>query len=347
MMAVPVSSSSPPPSPPGTESANGGAGDPSDPEHKRREVKLVSVPVANFYKTLSQFALIGLCRVNALLGDYTSALRALEPIDLNSNKRSPFSQYMSAHFTLYYYMGLSYVMLRRYVDAARTLSSFLTHVVGRHDDSHPRLLGKRVEQMYGLLYIAVSLAHYPLNNTLQTALRDKFPEKQTRMNKGELAVFDEVFDKSCPQFITAATPNYALKINTELDARQHQKRIFLNDISERASLPEILSYLKLCSTVSVSRLASFLKWDEAKLIQELLALKHKTRNMQWRPGGSGVGGGPLAGKLTSAAELNFAMSRDVMHVAEYRTQSRYPDYFVRKSLRLEEIIYDINHVDIK
>ncbi len=42
--------------------------------------------VAPVFKALSQFAIIGLCRANCLLADYTTALRVLDPIDLNSKR---------------------------------------------------------------------------------------------------------------------------------------------------------------------------------------------------------------------------------------------------------------------
>ena len=89
------------------------------------------------------FSLIGLLRVNCLLCDYTSALKALDPIDL-AQKRSVYSRVVLCHVSLYFHMGFAYLMvrvdvlcfaltcavkqMRRYMDAIKTLSGFLLYV---------------------------------------------------------------------------------------------------------------------------------------------------------------------------------------------------------------------------
>ena len=77
-----------------------------------------SASVCPMFKTLGYFGLIGLLRVNALLCDYPSALQSLAPLDLRKH-RSVFTSVLSCHVSLYYYMGLSYLMCRRYVDAIK------------------------------------------------------------------------------------------------------------------------------------------------------------------------------------------------------------------------------------
>ncbi len=58
-----------------------------------------------------------------------------------------------------------------------------------------------------------------------------------------------------------------------------QLRLFLTDVKQRASIPDHVSYLKLCTSISVPKLASFLKTDEESAVQGLLNMKNKTRSV--------------------------------------------------------------------
>jgi translation initiation factor 3 subunit L len=78
------------------------------------------------YRMLGYFSIIGLLRVHCLLGDFTLALRTLDDIELN--KKAVFARVMAAHFTTYYYVGFSYMMLRRYNDAIKAFTHILIYV---------------------------------------------------------------------------------------------------------------------------------------------------------------------------------------------------------------------------
>lgn len=80
----------------------------------------------NLYRMLGYFSIIGLLRVHCLLGDFSLALKTLDDIELN--KKAMFARVMAAHFTTYYYVGFSYMMMRRYADAIRMFSHILVYV---------------------------------------------------------------------------------------------------------------------------------------------------------------------------------------------------------------------------
>lgn len=56
-------------------------------------------------------------------------------------------------------------------------------------------------------------------------------------------------------------------------------QLFLVDVRQQVQLPVIRSYLKLYSTISTDKLATFLDMDEHTLRTYLLCFKHKTRNL--------------------------------------------------------------------
>jgi len=77
----------------------------------------------SLYRMLGYFSIIGLLRVHCLLGDFSLALKTLDDIELN--KKAMFARVMAAHFTTYYYVGFSYMIMRRYEDAIRMFSHIL------------------------------------------------------------------------------------------------------------------------------------------------------------------------------------------------------------------------------
>lgn len=97
----------------------------------------------SLYRMLGYFSLIGLLRVHVLLGDFTLALKVMENIELNQKvcsmflptflKTNPiveafFTRITACHVATYYYVGFSYMALRRYTDAIRTFVSILNFI---------------------------------------------------------------------------------------------------------------------------------------------------------------------------------------------------------------------------
>lgn len=82
---------------------------------------------------LGYFSIIGLLRVHVLLGDYTLALQMMNDVELT--KKALFTRVNAAHVTVHYYVAFSYIMLRRYPDATRSLTHilyFLQRLKGYH-----------------------------------------------------------------------------------------------------------------------------------------------------------------------------------------------------------------------
>jgi translation initiation factor 3 subunit L len=172
------------------------------------------------YRTLGYFSIIGQLRVQCLLGDYYLGLKTLIPIDLN--RKGFYTRVTACHITLYYYLGFSYLMMRRYVDAIKALSNILLYI-NRTKQYHTRSyqyeqIVKKHDQMYTLLAIAVSLCPQRIDETVHAVLRDKYVDKMIKMQRGDESVFDELFSFACPKFITPAAPDY----DEETPRPQHQ-----------------------------------------------------------------------------------------------------------------------------
>jgi len=75
---------------------------------------------------LGYFSIVGLLRVHCLLGDYHLALKTMENVELN--KKGLFARVTACHVTTYYYIGFSYLMMRRYSDAIKSFAHILLFV---------------------------------------------------------------------------------------------------------------------------------------------------------------------------------------------------------------------------
>ena len=83
---------------------------------------------SNVLRTMGYFSLIGLLRVHCLLGEYETALKALGPIQPFKSGNLLTPKVAGANIALYYYTGFSYLMLQRYLDAARAFNIILNYI---------------------------------------------------------------------------------------------------------------------------------------------------------------------------------------------------------------------------
>jgi translation initiation factor 3 subunit L len=256
------------------------------------------------YKMLGYFSIIGLLRVHCLLGDFSLALKTLDDIELN--KKAMFARVMAAHFTTYYYIGFSYMMMRRYADAIRMFSHILIYVSRTKNfqkNAQYDSITKKNDQMYALIAICVAFNPTRLDDTIHTALREKYGEQFNRMQRGgpeALPIFEELFRSACPKFISPTPPDFD---NPEInvDPIDYQCQIFMEEVKNNMMSPTVKSYLKLYTTMDLKKLAGFLEVEPEKLRSWLLVNKQRSRQVRWSEGGL------LDGEITNSSDLDYAL----------------------------------------
>ena len=315
--------------------------------------------VRPLYKMLGYFSIIGLLRVHVLMGDYTLALKTLDHI--NINKKSGFLNRVTAcHITAYYYVGFSYMMMRRYPDAIRAFTHilvFITRLRQYHTRSYQYdSINKMVDRMYALLAISCALCPTRLDEHVQTTMRDKYGDQFSKMTKGgedALNAYQELFLYACPKFITCNGPPYhdpeALKDYTQsppLDSMQHQLRIFLQDVKTQLSNVHIRSFLRVYTSLGTDKLAGFLDVDEEEVVEMMMVLKNSTRSLKWTTGGL------LEGEVINTSDLGFVIDtvrihvscqiliilKDMVNITESRISRKYGDWFVRNAGRISNVL---------
>eukprot|EP01116_Phalansterium_solitarium_P004945 TRINITY_DN16187_c0_g1_i1.p1 TRINITY_DN16187_c0_g1~~TRINITY_DN16187_c0_g1_i1.p1 ORF type:complete len:532 (-),score=91.29 TRINITY_DN16187_c0_g1_i1:120-1715(-) len=298
------------------------------------------------YRMIGYFSLIGLCRIHCILGNYPTALRALGPIELGG--KGPYTQVTACYVTLYYYVGFSYLMMRRYADAIRTFQSVILYITRTKAFSQRSYafdqIQKKNEQLYGLLSICLSLCPQRVDENIHAVLREKYSDKMLRMQRGDdqsLPSFEELFTFCCPKFISAASPNFALvledpvahpPLNYNQEALRVQTKLFLQEVQQQAQIPTIRSYLKLYTTIGTEKLAEFLDEKDEKAFRALLlCFKHKARSLQWSSGPL------LTGELTYQSDVDFSIDNDMIVIHDSKPARQYVDFFVRHITKFEEI----------
>ncbi|KAG2188720.1 hypothetical protein INT44_003859 [Umbelopsis vinacea] len=290
------------------------------------------------YKMLGYFSIIGLLRVHCLLGDYTLALKMMDNIELN--KKALFSRVIPCHVTTYYYVGFSYLMMRRYADAIRAFSTVLTFIQ-RTKQYHTRSyqfdqIAKKCDQMYALLAMCIALCPTRLDENIHNHLREKYGDQLAKMQKGEdsISVYEDLFQYACPKFISPNGPNFddLASISQVNEPYQHHAKIFLSDIHSQAMIPTLRSFLKLYTTMSIDKLAAFLEMDADELRTQLLMFKQRSRQQKW------INGNLLEGDIVSTSDLDFCIKQDMIHIAESKVGRRYGDWFLRNITRFQDVI---------
>ncbi|XP_067950431.1 eukaryotic translation initiation factor 3 subunit L-like [Watersipora subatra] len=299
----------------------------------------------SLYKMLGYFSLIGLLRLHSLLGDYYQALKVLESIDLN--KKTLYSRVPGCQITTYYYVGFVYMMMRRYQDAIRTLSNILLYIQRTKSMFQNKAqlydqINKQNDQMYTLLNICLVLHPMRIDESVHSQLQDKHQDKRLKMQKGDTLEFQSAFAFACPKFLSPVPPNYDSPLNYHKEPYMLQLRVFMDEVQQHHMLGTIRSYLKLYSTLTLSKLATFMDMTQEELSIALMGFKHKMKNVVWTGGASG-----LEGEFQSGSEVDFYIDNDMIHIADTQVARRHGDFFVRQIHKFTELNKNLKKLGTK
>jgi len=284
------------------------------------------------------FGLMQVLRVHCLLGDYHLAMKTIQHIDFKVEVPL-FYQIPACHVTLYYYMGFSYLMLRRYVDAIRTFSdilSFLSKTAGVNALSYQYdATVKKQEQMYTLLMLALALCPRPVDEAIEKKLRENYGEKQHRLQRGEDLCFEECFNFACPKFVTASISDLnfdSVENFRQNEAFDRQSHLFLKEVKQQQFLPKIGAYMKLYTAITVQKLAQLCEIDEETLCTQLLCVMQKTQQRVCD------GGAPLDGPRQVCSEVEFYLDGDMVHINANQEEKPHSEVFLEQILKYQDLL---------
>ena len=332
-------------------------------------------PIAPAYRHLATFASVALSRLECLLGDYRASLKAFSK--LNSDSDEIAESVFPAKLSLAYHAGISFLMLRRYKDATKVLGDICSFMQRGFKTGQLRKLPgsdqftKLFDRMIALLAILTHICPTAskVDDALNRIIREKYSSKLLKIEAGEEG-YEEIFMFSCPKFISPAVPDYASVSNPTAatagkdanaagtvthagqDAYRLQINQFMLEMTQQQSLRKLRSYMKLYTSIGVSKLAGFNDTAEDDFLARLVCCKHKMRQLE-RADVSSYDGAQIEGagassgedKSNTALDIHYYIMGDMVHVDEAEKQRRFENYFMRGIKMNGEIIKDVENIE--
>lgn len=154
--------------------------------------------------------------------------------------------------------------------------------------------------MYALLAVCLLLCPQVklVDEMVHAQLREKYGEKMLRMQRYDdeaFSIYDELFSYACPKFITPSAPSFEELVNynqvtsralfpsfcicsfvflcghmlptfiLSQDAYRLQLKLFLYEVRQQQLLSALRTFLKVYSTISLSKLSNYMEVDEPTL----------------------------------------------------------------------------------
>lgn len=234
------------------------------------------------------FALVALVRVEVLLGHFENALRLLEPLHIPLYGKALFDGCPAAAVALNYYIGVCYLMMRRYSDATRYFfRSIKVEVRNRRFSEDLQLDAASLCQISALLGGApFDKVPNHFNNRVVARRGMKDPVTRLRdegheISLGNLNAFREIFDKSAPKFI--AISQSTDKTLTELkgdEGKELQKSLFLRQVAQHANNIKLRVYFKVYRTLATAKVGELVGVRETMDgTAALISLKMSSRQL--------------------------------------------------------------------
>jgi translation initiation factor 3 subunit L len=303
------------------------------------------------------FASIENARLECLLSDYTTSLESIQNIRL-WDQNELFTLVPTCHVNVYYHAGVSMLMMRRYSDCIDTLSTITLHIlrVLKPGNSTPKAIqtqhSKMMDKILSLLAIAISLSGgRRVDDQVMEVINAKLSDRFRRLNDGDIHLFEEMFEHSCPKFISPAVAENG-SAGGALEAWKAQVAIFVNEIQQQVTLFKLSSYLRLYSSIELEKMASFNDISQDELVEQLLSSRHKSREVIFGPCTSESSGAPTDGSAPQpviVSDINYFIEDGNLVIGAGRKSNREATekFFMAGIRKNAEITADMQRVFTK
>ncbi|AFZ79110.1 hypothetical protein BEWA_019550 [Theileria equi strain WA] len=310
-----------------------------------QSTKEVSVDSTTLNYQLGYFASISLLRLHVLLGDYYTSLIMASNVDLSP--KSLYWKIPACHVTLVYYLGFSFMMLRRYNDAIRILSQLLIFLTKQRSylvsQSYQQgYMSKQTEKMYLIIILCHVTTKIKLDETILQTIKEQYANKFYQLQVDNEEAFRDVFLKACPKFIDPSITMHKASDGTTSSINepiQRQVQIFLEEINKLRKVDEIYSYAKLYHNISLTKLASLMNIGDDKevLRSYILCVKHLVRQFV-----SNSYSFYHADALQSFGDRDdLYIDQNVLHIKSKQHQKIYAEYFLQQINKCRQTLHNL------
>ena len=161
-----------------------------------------------------------------------------------------------------------------------------------------------------------------LEESLLRTIREKHGTQLSKIDSGEDG-YEDLFLYACPKFISPSL---------EVDAYKMQIRLFGKEMATQHSSRKLRSYMKLYTSIAVSKLAAFNDMDAEEFLPLLLSYKHKMRQLE------------EDGSYKSAMDIHYHLNGDTVHVDEAEKQRRFENYFMAQITQNADMMKEIEGI---
>lgn len=281
----------------------------------------------SIYTMTGYFSLIGLLRLYCLLGDYHMALSCVQHIQFKD--KDMMSLVPACQITANYYAGFANFMIRKYANTIQLYQHVLGYIQRTKQFFQNRSfqaedINKKNDQMLALLAIASTFCPLRLDESVNQQVKEKYSEKLTRLQHGDMTVYDDLFFSGCPKFLSPIVSENSSSLFGSSGPRGLQLQVFKSEVDQQRLIPTLRSYLKLYTTIPISKLAKFLDMDVNQVRCCLMAFKHKKEVAK------GDGG------EQTTLDIDFYVDKDMIHISDTKIARHYGDYYVQQIIKLRE-----------
>lgn len=309
------------------------------------------------YQYFGIFASVALSRLECLLTDYTGSLAALAPVLENTTTQvvkhdlepKDFTQVINSVFaaklSMTYHAGISFLMLRRYKDAAITVGDLCSYMQRGFKTGELRQLPnsdqlfKNYDRMIALLALCTHLCPQPnvVDESIVKVIREKHNVQLGKEAYTELFVF------CSPKFVSPAIPDFFVRGPSE-NVYIQQVRLLEAEFKDEPSFRTLRSYLKLYKTIPISKLVAFGNEEPT-----LPCLKLKMRQLE-----DTIPSTPSLkqASIKSALDIHYYVEKaadgsdeEIVHVDEAEKQRRFENYFFGQIVQSYEIRKETNAIN--
>jgi len=278
------------------------------------------------YKMTGFFSLVGLLRLYCLLGDYHMALDCIQHVQFKD--KDLMSYVPACQITANYYAGFANFMIRKYANTINLYQHILGYIQRTKQFFQNRSfqaedINKKNDQMLALLAIASTFCPLRLDESVNQQIKDKLNDKANRLTHGDMSVYDELFFSGCPKFFSPVIAENTSPFGNS-GPRGLQLQVFKTEVDQQRLIPTLRSYLKLYSTLPISKLAKFMDMQENEVRCCLMAFKHKKEIAK------------ADGEDQTTLDIDFYVDNDMVHISDTKIARHYGDYYVQQILKLKE-----------
>jgi translation initiation factor 3 subunit L len=230
-----------------------------------------------------KFAVVELARLECLTGDFAASLSTLSPTALSENMGS-ITRLPLANASIYYHAGVCHMMLRQYHACIDILSSYLLGAQALRPaekkgsgNSEKSQVQKTQDRCLGLIGLAITLCPYGrIDEQVKEAVEAKYGEKMKRVATVDSGLRD-LFEACCPKFICTTVP-------ASFTSGENQNQItfdrivssFVESAKDSIQSLRLLKYLRLYSTIDISKLSKACGCAENDTVRYLEVIKANT-----------------------------------------------------------------------